>query len=111
LRRGSSGRIDDPGPAHAPASAHDGRPRFALGSRDLGVDEHVLNLLSAAGEPVARPPASYLKAWQRGFNPPGAPANGPVERDRALLEPHPVVLADRGQAAPPVQPLRAALVG
>src|SRR5207247_2254628 len=90
---------------------HDERPRFALGSRDFGVDEHVLDLLAAAREPVARPPASYLKAWERRFNAPWAPAHGAVERDRGLLEPNAVVLAHRGEPAAEVEPLRAGPVG
>ena len=58
-------RLDDPGHRHDLVAAHDERPAFAVGARDLGVDEHVLHLLRAAGEPVAGPPPPYLKPWQR----------------------------------------------
>src|SRR5262249_31099854 len=57
-------------------------------------------------EPVARPPATYLKACELGFNSPFAPADGFLERDRAGLEPEPVVFAHRLQAAAEVEPLR-----
>ena len=87
-------------------SAHDERPRLALRAGNLGVDKHVLDLLPPAGEPVARPPASYLKACQLGFDPPPAPANGPLERDRAALEPGAVVLADELDAVAEIESLR-----
>src|SRR3954471_1643826 len=79
------------------APAYDEGPRLALGSRDLGVDEHVLDLLPAPGEPVARSPASYLKACELGLDRPRAPADAALERDRGLLEPDAVVLAHRRQ--------------
>ena len=56
-------------------------PRLAFRPRDLGVDEHVLHLLAAPGEPVARSPASYLKACELGFDRPRAPAHPALERD------------------------------
>src|SRR5205823_6420458 len=75
-------------------AAHDEGPRLALGAGDLGVDEHVLDLLAAPGESVARPPASYLKACELGLDPPVPPANRALERDRATLEPGAVVRTD-----------------
>ena len=50
--------LDDPGHGDDLVAAHDERPAFAVGAWDLGVDEHVLDLLRAAGEPVAGPPAA-----------------------------------------------------
>src|SRR5207344_1747578 len=104
-------RVDDSGHGHDLLAAHDERPRFALGSRDLGVDEHVLDLLAASGEPVAGPPATYLKACELRFNPPPTPADVSVQRDRGLLEPDAVVFADRGEAVAEVDPLRAGARG
>src|SRR5687767_1176543 len=40
--------LDDAGNGHDIVAAHDERPRLALGTGDLGVDEHVLDLLLAA---------------------------------------------------------------
>src|SRR5215831_6693715 len=88
-------------------SAHHEGPRLAVRPGDLGVDEHVLDLLPPAGEPVARPPASYLKACELGFDLPLAPADWSLERNRAGLEPEPVVFADRLEPAAEVEPLRA----
>src|SRR5262249_11807446 len=99
--------LDDSGDRnHFPTAHHEG-PRFALGAGDLGVDEHVLDLLAPAGEPVARPPATYLKACQLGLDRPSAPANRAVERDRAAFEPRPVVLSDELDAVAEIEPLRA----
>src|SRR3954464_6461549 len=89
------------------APAYDEGPRLALRSRDLGVDEHVLHFLPAPGEPVARSPASYLKACELGLDRPRAPAHLAFERDRGLLEPDAVVLAHGGQALAEVDPPRA----
>src|SRR5512133_3558736 len=89
------------------APSDDERPCLALRPRDLGVDEHVLNLLAAAGEPVARSPASYLKACELGLDGPRAPADAAVERHRRLLEPDAVVLADGGQPLAEVDAPRA----
>ena len=59
------------------------------------------------GEPVAGPPAPYFKPWQLGADAPAAPAHLAVELDRAALEPEPVVLAHRLDAAAEVDALRA----
>src|SRR2546423_15565167 len=91
--RHHSFRLDDSRHRDDLVPAHDQRPAFAVGAWDLGVDEHVLNLLCAPGEPVAGTPPSYLKPWQVRLDPPGAPLDGVVEIDRATLEPPPVVLA------------------
>src|SRR5215467_4438281 len=92
---------DDLVPSH-----HEG-PRLALRPGDLGVHEHVLNLLPPTGEPVARPPASYLKAFELGLDLPLAPADVSLERDRSGLEPEPVVFAHCLQPAAEIEPLRA----
>src|SRR5918994_2088751 len=88
-------------------TAHDERPRLALGAGDLGVDEHILDLPPAPGKSVAGAPPSYLKATLAGGDPPRAPADLAIQRDRGLLEPDLVVLPDRGNAAAEVEPLRA----
>src|SRR3954453_21493713 len=71
--------LDDAGYRHDLVTAHDERPAVAVGARDLGVDEHVLHLLRSAGEPVARPPASYLEAGQPRLDPPPPPDDGATE--------------------------------
>src|SRR5258706_4470378 len=74
-------------------TADDQGPPFTVGARDLGVDEPVLHLLPASGEPVAGSPASYLKPWQVSLDPPPPPLHGALELHGALLEPEAVVLA------------------
>src|SRR5437868_728303 len=107
LSRGfHAGRVDDPRHGHDLVAPDDERPLFALGARDLRVDKHVLNLLRAAGEPVARTPRSYLKPWERRRNPPRPPTHFAVERDRRVLEPEAVVLANRLDAPAEVDALR-----
>src|SRR6266496_6084394 len=101
------GMLDDTGNGDDLVSTHDERPRLALRPGDLGVDEHVLDLLSPAGEPVARPPASYLKACELRLDPPLAPANRALERDRAAFEPGAVVFADKLNAVAEIEALRA----
>jgi hypothetical protein len=70
-----------------------------------------LDLLPAAREPVARPPAPYLKAWELGFNAPRAPADAAVEREGGLLQPDALVLADCREAVAEVDSLGAGEVG
>ena len=72
-----------PGTATHLVAADDERPAFTVGARDLGVDEHVLDLLRAAGEPVAGPPPANHKAWELGADAPPAPLDLAVELDRA----------------------------
>src|SRR5438067_6243913 len=79
--------------------AHHERPAFAVGARDLGVDEHVLDLLRAALQPVARPPSPYLKPCQLRLDPPAAPLDRAFEVDGAALEPEALVLAHGLDAA------------
>src|SRR5919198_861899 len=100
------GVVDDAGHRDDLVPSHHEGPRLAFRPGDLGVDEHVLNLLPPAGEPVARPPGSYLKACELGFNRPLAPPDGSLERDWPGLEPEPVVFAYRLQPAAEVEPLR-----
>src|SRR5439155_4460854 len=71
------------------------------------VDDNLLDLLRPAGEPVPRPPASYLKAYELGFDPPFAPANLAGEVHRTALEPKAVVFANRLDAAAEIDTLRA----
>src|SRR5512146_784201 len=99
--------VDDSGYRHDLVTPYDERPAVAVGAGDLGVDEHVLHLLRAACEPVARPPASYLKARQSRFDPPAAPDDRTVEIARNRLEPEAVMLAHRLNAAAEVDALRA----
>src|SRR5919198_5649646 len=87
--------LDDARDGDDLAAAHDERPAFAVGTRDLGVDEHVLDLLLAAREPVAGPPPPYPKPWQLGFDTPAAPRHGAVDVDGAVLQPEAVVPAGR----------------
>ena len=54
-------------------------PCLALGSRDLGVHEHVLDLLAAPRQTVAGTPPPYLKALAVGRDAPGAPAHLAIE--------------------------------
>src|ERR1700749_1113124 len=91
--------VDDPGHGEDLVTAHDERPAFAIGTRDLRVDEHVLHLLRAACEPVARSPSPYLKPWDARLDPPAAEDDLTVERHRARLEPEAVVLAGRRHPA------------
>src|SRR2546423_4060724 len=85
--------LDDPGHGHDLVAPDDERPAFTIGPRHLCVDEHILDLLRASGEPVTRPPPSYLKPWQARLDPPRAPRDHAVQLARARLEPQPVVLA------------------
>src|SRR5256885_6031104 len=98
--------VDDARDRDNLVAAHDQRPRLALRPWDLGVHEYVLDLLSSAGESVARPPASYLKASELGLDPPLAPANRTIERDRAALQPEAVVLAGDPHTVAQIEPLR-----
>src|SRR5215211_2143535 len=106
-----AGRIDDAGHGHDLVAPDDERPLLTLGARDLCVDKHVLDLLRAADESVARTPRSYLKPWERRRNSPGSPAHFAVERDRRALEPQAVVLANRLDPAAEVDALRGCGVG
>src|SRR5712691_7080058 len=99
--------VDDSGHCDDLVAAHDERPRFAFRAWNLGVDEHVLDLLAPSGEPVAGTPGSYLKAWELGFNAPRSPPHCTCQRDRPALEPDGVVLSYCGQPAAEVEPLRA----
>src|SRR5215468_3478394 len=86
--------------------ADDERPRLALRPRNLRVDEHVLDLPSPPREPVAWPPSAHSKPWQLGADSPLAPADLACQLDRAALEPEPLVLAHRLEAAAEVDALR-----
>src|SRR4051794_1385871 len=104
-------RLEDPGHRDDLVAAHDERPRLAGRTRDPCVDEPVLDLLRPSGEPVAGAPGSYLKAWHVGGDPPLAPANLAVERDRRALEPDAAVLAHGREPGAEVEALRAGARG
>src|SRR5580765_1515915 len=97
--------VDDARDRDDIAAADDERPCLPLRPGNFGVYEHVLDLFPPACEPVAGPPASYLKACEVGFDLPLAPADRAVEGDVAALEPEPVVFAHGLQALPEVDPL------
>src|SRR5439155_26761630 len=101
------GMLDDSWHRDHLVAAHDERPRLALGSRDLGVDEHVLDLLAAPREPVAGTPRAYLKAWQLRLDVPWPPADLAVEREGGPLDPGAVVLAHERAPTAEVEALRA----
>src|SRR2546426_6977412 len=92
-------RLDDSRYRDDLVAAHHERPRLAGGTGDLRVDEHVLDLLRSSGEPIAGTPGPYLKAWEVRGNPPLAPEHLAVEGDGGVLEPDPLVLAHRREAA------------
>src|SRR5438874_2731876 len=87
--------------------AHDERLRFALRSRDLGVHEHVLDLLGASRQAIAGTPCAYLKALLVRGDAPMAPAHLALERQRSALEPDLVVFADGGPPSAEIEPGRA----
>src|SRR5947207_12988902 len=99
--------LDDAGHRHHLVAAHHQGPGLALRPRDLGVDEHVLDLLPPSGEAVTGPPASYLKTCQLRTDTPAAPAHLAGELDRPALEPQAVVLAHGLDATAEVDALRA----
>src|SRR4051812_33858356 len=70
--------------------AHDDRPAVPEAARDLGVGEHVLELLPPAGEPIARSPRPYRQTRLVGLEYPRAPT------DAALFEGQLVVFAHGG---------------
>src|SRR4051794_7799265 len=83
-------RLDDARHRDDLVAAHHERPAFAVGARDLCVDEHVLDLPRAAGEPVARTPPSYLKPCERRLDAPVPPRDLAAQLDGARLEPESV---------------------
>src|SRR3954452_10524775 len=80
-------RLDDARHGNDLVASHHERPAFAVGARDLCVDEHVLDLPRAPGKPVTGPPPPYLKACERRFDAPAAPGDRAAEVDRPRLEP------------------------
>src|SRR5919109_1450758 len=79
-------------------AAHDERPRVALRARHLCVHEQILHLLARAREAVARTPRAHVETLKVGLDRPGTPTNAAAERNRALLEPEPLVLPYRLEA-------------
>src|SRR5207253_3049106 len=99
-------RLDDPRDRHDLVAAHDERPAFAVGARDLCVYEHILDLLRTAGQPVSRTPASYPKPWQPGFDPPRAPVEPALAAEGfRLLTPDTEERADDAVLTPHLDPL------
>ena len=96
-------RVDDTGHRDDLVPAHHERPAFAVGAGDLGVDEHVLDLLRAARQPVAGPPPADDKAWELGPDAPTAPVDLAAQLDGPALQPQAVVLAHRHDAAAEVE--------
>src|SRR5579875_674141 len=99
------GMLDDARHRDDLVSAHDERPRLALGTGHLRVDEHVLDLPPPPGEPIARPPPSHSKPFGARADAPLAPAHLARELDRPALEPETVVLAHGLHAAAEVDAL------
>src|SRR5437764_1273515 len=99
--------LDDAGHGYDLVAAHDERPRLPLRAGHLRVDEHVLDLAPPTREPVAGPPSAHSKPLELGADNPLAPADLPGELDRAVLEPKPLVLAHRLEAAAEIKALRA----
>src|SRR5215218_5882557 len=87
-------------------AAHHERPAFAVRARDFGIDEHVLDLPGAAGEPVAGAPAANLQPSQLGPDRPPAPLHLAAEVHRRALEPEPRVLAYGVRAGAEIDALR-----
>src|SRR5258705_13760335 len=71
--------LDDPRDRDDLVAAHDERPAFTVGARDLCVHEHILDLLRAAREPVSRTPSPYLKPSQARLDPPLPPLERPAQ--------------------------------
>src|SRR5690348_18269728 len=91
--------LDDAGHRHDLVAAHDERPRLALRTRHLRVDEHVLDLPPPTRKPVAWPPSAHSKPSQLGADRPLSPADLSREVDRAAFEPQALVLAPGLDAA------------
>src|SRR3954469_20401861 len=87
------GMLDDAGDGDDLVPAHHERPGLSFRARDLGVDEHVLDLLRPSGETVAGLPSSHFEAGRAGGDAPRPPAHRPVEIDGPALEPEAVVFA------------------
>src|SRR4051812_26660816 len=102
--RAHSFRLDDARHRDDLVASHHERPAFAVGARDLCVDEHVLDLPRASGKPVTGPPPPYLKPCERGFDTPAAPRDRPSKLDRGRLEPEAGVLAHRPDTPPQLDP-------
>src|SRR6266540_2801297 len=106
--RANSFRFDDAGHRDDLVPAHDEGPRLALGTGDLCVDEHVLDLLRSPGEPIAGAPGSYLKAWEVRGDLPLAPPHLALERDGCALPPDDQQGPDDTVLASRLDPLRGA---
>src|SRR5437870_10568852 len=78
--------FDDTRNRHDLGAAHDERPAFTIGARDLCVDEHVLDLPVPSGEAVAGTPSPYSKAWQLGLDAPVTPVDRAAQLDGPALE-------------------------
>src|SRR4051812_48769841 len=78
-------RLDDPGHGDAFVPGPGVRPRLAGRPGNFGFDEQFLDFLLSSVKPFPGTPASYLKPWHVGRDPPFAPAPFAVESDRFAL--------------------------
>ena len=101
------GMLDDARHGDDLVSAHDERPRLALRARAPSRRRTRPGSSAPTRQAVPGPPASHSKSWQLGADPPLPPAHLAVELDRPVLEPEPLVLAHRLDAAAEVDALRA----
>src|SRR5437762_4367386 len=99
--------LDDAGHRDDLAAAHDERPRLSLRAWHLRVDEHVLDLAPPTRQPVAGSPSTHSKPFELRADGPIAPPDLAGQVDRSSLEPQPLVLAHRLEAAAEVDALRA----
>ena len=80
-----------PGATASPGTATTSSPETTIGHasralpRHLCVDEHVLNLLRATGETVARPARADGEAGARALDPPRPERHAPFEADLVVL--------------------------
>src|SRR5215475_4461100 len=91
--------LDDAGHRHDLVAAHDERPGLPLRARHLRIDEHVLDLAPPTSQPVAGLPSAHSKPFELRADRPVAPADLAGQIDGAALEPEPLVLAHRLNAA------------
>src|SRR5205823_11217311 len=99
--------LDDAGHGYDLVAAHDERPRLPLRARHLRVDEHVLDLAPPTSQPVAGLPSAHSKPLELRADGPLSPVDLAGQFDRALLQPEPLMLAHRMEAAAEVDALRA----
>ena len=95
-----AGRLGDPRHATTSSPRDDERPAVALGSRHLRVHEHILHLLRAAREPVARPAGADDETRRASLSSRHGPAARPRPRAAAVVLAHgPHAAAEVGAAS------------